>query len=178
MFLFLLFATFVVALLVSFVVMCLFAKPIDSVLRRIIADEISAAWSKYLKFAILVVGVSAGVQLRDLEKYITPMLGGREVQSVSLGFDRWVFEIYRTAIETLEVDALPALGADHTRAFEAGEIFRRNFHLDPLLVEKNVIGKLRVGFLLAGLPFESGEHFAGRLFRRFLRGDADRAAVF
>jgi large-conductance mechanosensitive channel len=102
MFLFLLFATFVVALLVSFVVMCLFTKPIESVLRRIIADEISAAWSKYLKFAILVVGVSAGVQLRDLEKYITPMLGGREVQSVSLGFDRWVFEIYRTAIETLQ----------------------------------------------------------------------------
>src|SRR6266446_3932178 len=81
MFLFLLFATFVVALLVSFVVMCLFAKPIDSVLRRIIADEISVAWSKYLKF---------------------PMLGGREVQTVSLGFDRWVFEIYRTAIETLQ----------------------------------------------------------------------------
>jgi len=82
--------------------MRLFTKPIDSVLRRIIADEISAAWSKYLKFAILVVGVSAGVQLRDLEKYITPMLGGREVQTVSLGFDRWVFEIYRTAIETLQ----------------------------------------------------------------------------
>ena len=79
---------------------------------------------------------------------------------------------------TVEVDSLAALGADHTRAFEAGEIFRRNFHLDPLLVEKNVIGKLRVGFLLAGLLFESGEHFAGRLFRRFLRGDADRAAVF
>src|SRR5438034_3727594 len=102
MFLFLLFATFVVALLVSFVVMCLFTKPIESVLRRIIADEISAAWSKYLKFAILVVGVSAGVQLRDLEKYITPMLGGREVQTVSLSFDRWIFEIYRTAIETLQ----------------------------------------------------------------------------
>ena len=102
MFLFLLFATFVVALFVSLVVMRLFTKPIDSVLRRIIADEISAAWSKYLKFAILVVGVSAGVQLRDLEKYITPMLGGREVQTVSLGFDRWVFEIYRTAIETLQ----------------------------------------------------------------------------
>src|SRR6266481_7690072 len=102
MFLFLLFATFVVTLLVSFVVMCLFAKPIDSVLRRIIADEISAAWSKYLKFAILVVGVSAGVQLRDLEKYITPALGGREVQTASLSFDRWIFELYGSSIETLQ----------------------------------------------------------------------------
>src|SRR5438034_11819783 len=102
MFLFLLFATFVVALLVSFVVMCLFTKPIESVLRRIIADEISAAWSKYLKFAILVVGVSAGVQLRDLDKYITPMLCGREVQTVSLSVDHWIFELCRTFIETLQ----------------------------------------------------------------------------
>jgi len=102
MFLFLLFATFAVALAVSFAVMFLFKKPIDTVLRRIIADEISAAWSKYMKFAILVVGVSAGVQLRDLEKYINPTLGGREVQAASPGFDRWIFELYRTAIETLQ----------------------------------------------------------------------------
>ncbi len=102
MFLFLLFATFAAALVVSFAVMLLFTKPIDSVLRRIIADEISAAWSKYMKFAILVVGVSAGVQLRDLEKYINPTLGGREVQTASPGFDRWIFELYRTAIETLQ----------------------------------------------------------------------------
>jgi ABC-type xylose transport system permease subunit len=102
MFLFLLFATFVAALAVAFAVMWLFTKPIDSVLRRIIADEISAAWSKYMKFAILVVGVSAGVQLRDLEKYINPTLGGREVQAASPGFDRWIFELYRTAVETLQ----------------------------------------------------------------------------
>ena len=102
MFLFLLFATFAVALVVSFGVMWLFTKPIDSVLRRIISDKISAAWSKYMKFAILVVGVSAGVQLRDLEKYINPTLGGREVQSAPLSFDRWIFELYRAAIETLQ----------------------------------------------------------------------------
>jgi hypothetical protein len=102
MFLFLLFATFAAALVVSFAVMFLFKKPIDTVLRRIISDEISAAWSKYMKFAILVVGVSAGVQLRDLEKYINPTLGGREVQSTPLSFDRWIFELYRAAIETLQ----------------------------------------------------------------------------
>src|SRR6266705_2182508 len=103
MFLLLLFATFVAAAAVSFAVMWLFTKPIDNVLRRIIDDEISAAWSKYMKFAILVVGVSSGVQLRDLEKYISPTLGGREVQSpASPGFDRWIFELYRAAIETLQ----------------------------------------------------------------------------
>jgi hypothetical protein len=103
MFLFLLFATFATALAVSFAVMWLFTKPIDSVLRRIIADDISAAWSKYMKFAILVVGVSTGVPLRDLERYVTATLGGREVQSAaSLSVDRWIFELYRAAIETLQ----------------------------------------------------------------------------
>ena len=103
MFLLLLLATFVVALAVSFAVMWLFTKPIDSVLRRIIADEISAAWSKYMKFAILVVGVSSGVPLPDLEKYVSSTLGGREVQTgPSLTFDRWIFELYRAAIETLQ----------------------------------------------------------------------------
>src|ERR1700752_279244 len=103
MFLLLLFATFAVALGVSFAVMWLFKKPIDSVLRRIIADEISAAWSKYMKFAILVVGVSSGVPVHDLERYVSATLGGREVQSAaSLGFDRWIFELYRAAIETLQ----------------------------------------------------------------------------
>jgi hypothetical protein len=103
MFLFLILATFVAAFLVSFAAMWLFKKPIDSVLRRIIADEISAAWSKYMKFAILVVGVSSGVQLHELEKYINPTLGGREVQTgASLSFDRWIFELYRAAIETLQ----------------------------------------------------------------------------
>ncbi len=103
MFLLLLFATFAEALGVSFAVMWLFTKPIDSVLRRIIADEISAAWSKYMKFAILVVGVSSGVPVHDLERYVSATLGGREVQSAaSLGFDRWIFELYRAAIETLQ----------------------------------------------------------------------------
>jgi hypothetical protein len=103
MFLLLLLVTFAVALGVSFAVMWLFAKPIDSVLRRIIADEISAAWSKYMKFAILVVGVSSGVPVHDLERYVSATLGGREVQgAASLGFDRWIFELYRAGIETLQ----------------------------------------------------------------------------
>jgi len=35
-------------------------------------------------------------------EYINPALGGREVQTASLSFDRWIFELYRTAIETLQ----------------------------------------------------------------------------
>ena len=100
MFLTLLVSTFLLALGVAFGVMKAFTKPIDGILQRIIRDEISAAWSKYLKFAILVVGVSAGVRIYDLEKYIAPS-GSRESPS-GLSFDRWVLEVYRTVIDTLQ----------------------------------------------------------------------------
>src|SRR5258708_39842851 len=73
----------------------------------------------------------------------------------------------------LEIDAFAALGADDTGAFEAGQIFGQNVDLDPLLVEEDVVGELRVGFLLAGVLAEFGEHFAGSLLRRFFGVDAD-----
>lgn len=100
MFLTLLLVTFVVALAVSAVVARMFAKPLDSILRRIIADEISSAWLRYMKFAIFVVGVSAGVRIHELEKYITPY--DKDVKIVELTQDRWVLELYRTVIETLQ----------------------------------------------------------------------------
>src|SRR5437762_11620832 len=98
MFLFLFFVTLLAAAAVSLAVMWLFTKPINGVLRRIIADEVGAAWSKYMKFAILVLGVSSGVQLRDLDNYINPTLGGREIQSASRSLDRWPPELYRAGI--------------------------------------------------------------------------------
>ena len=36
-------------------------------------------------------------------QYVSATLGGREVQpAASRGFDRWIFELYRAAIETLQ----------------------------------------------------------------------------
>ena len=55
MFLILLVVTFMIAVAVSFIVVRMFTTPIDNILDRIIADEISAAWLRYLKFAIYVV---------------------------------------------------------------------------------------------------------------------------
>ena len=96
----LLIVTFLVALTVSIVVAAVFARPIKRILNRIIPDEISSAWSRYLTFAILVVGVSAGVRIYDLEKYITPR-GDKDARIVELTTDRWILELYRTVIETL-----------------------------------------------------------------------------
>jgi hypothetical protein len=86
---------------VSTIVVLLFARPINQILDRIISDQISRAWSKYLKFAIYVTGISSGVRIWNLEQYITkPQYTGSEI--VTLTSERWVLEVYRTIIGTLE----------------------------------------------------------------------------
>jgi len=99
MFLGLLFATVVVAFAVSALTAWAFTKPLDTILRRIIADAISSAWLRYLQFAILVVGISSGVRVHDLERYLGPGAGSAQTSGLSL--DRWVWEIYQTTIESL-----------------------------------------------------------------------------
>lgn len=98
----LLLVTFAVALAVSIAMALLFARPIKGILDRIIADAISVAWYRYLNFAILVVGVSAGVRVHDLEKYITPLRSDKDARIIELTGDRWLLELYRTVIETLQ----------------------------------------------------------------------------
>ena len=102
MFLTLLAVTFTISLLVSAIVSRVFTQPLDSILKRIITDQISTAWLKYLKFAIYVVGISSGVRIYELEKYITPQRFEKEAKIVELTSDRWILEVYRTIIETLQ----------------------------------------------------------------------------
>jgi hypothetical protein len=97
----LLVVTFIISVLVSFSVATMFAKPIDGILQRIISDAISQAWVKYIKFAIYVVGVSSGVRIWELEKYTTPPQI-KDSQVIQLTRDRWVLEVYRTIIESLQ----------------------------------------------------------------------------
>ena len=72
MFLTLLIVTFFISLIVSSIVARVFAKPIDDILKRIINDTISSAWTRYLQFAIYVVGISSGVRISNLENYVNP----------------------------------------------------------------------------------------------------------
>ena len=102
MFLTLLLVTFVVSVAVSLVVAWMFANPIDRILTRIIADAISAAWLRYMKFAILVVGVSSGVRVYELEKYISPTRFDKDAKLLALTQERWILELYRTVIEALQ----------------------------------------------------------------------------
>lgn len=101
MFISLLVVTFLIALGVCFIVVRIFRHPIDSILDRIISDAISQAWSKYLRFAIYVTGISNGVNLWKIEQYVTEPQH-KDARIVELTKTRWVLEIYRTVIETLQ----------------------------------------------------------------------------
>ena len=107
MFLSLLGVTFVVSFIVCFIIARLFTKPIDSVLERIVADEIAYAWTRYLQFAIYVVGISGGVQIHYLEKFLRPPT--EDYTPPALTSERWILEIYRTVIESLQSIAVMLL---------------------------------------------------------------------
>ncbi|MDO5543542.1 MAG: hypothetical protein Q4F77_09575 [Acinetobacter sp.] len=104
MFYYLIISTFVLALLVSFIVMRLFSSSINAILARIIHDPIHEAWAKYTKFAGMVVGTSSGIRIYDMEKYITPLTYAENDKRIviELTQERWILEIYRTIIETLQ----------------------------------------------------------------------------
>lgn len=102
MFYTLLIVTFAVATAVSWIAVKIFSRPADVILKRIIQDDIYRSWLTYLKFALYVVGISAGVRIRQLEQYINPQYWRKEGDALALTPERWTLEVYRTIIETLQ----------------------------------------------------------------------------
>lgn len=100
MFIALMLVTFFVSVIACIVVVRIFEKPITGILNRIIADDISQAWLKYVKFAIFVVGISGGVRIWSLERYLDPR--GPDEQKIELTWERWTLDIYGTIIQTLQ----------------------------------------------------------------------------
>jgi hypothetical protein len=100
MFFTLLLATFLIAAAVSLAVVRIFDKPIGMILDRIIQDAIASAWRRYITFAAFVVGISGGVRIYALERYLEPE--HKDVGPLVLSRERWVLEIYRTIIDTLQ----------------------------------------------------------------------------
>ena len=103
MFITLLAVTFAIALATSVAIVRLFRTPIRMILDRVVSGKLSGAWHRYLDFAVIVVGVSGGVRIWELEKYITAR--SKESEVVVLNADRWVLEVYRTLIGTMQSTA-------------------------------------------------------------------------
>lgn len=103
MFFYLIIVNFLVAASVSLVVISFFSKSINNILQRIINDPINTSWAKYTKFAGMVVGISSGIRVYDVEKYITPVTYSKDGNKIiELTSERWFLEVYRTVIETLQ----------------------------------------------------------------------------
>ncbi|GHD79709.1 hypothetical protein ACFSQE_10735 [Vogesella fluminis] len=97
MFYAILLVTLAVALVTSILVVRFFNEAVRKILSRIVGDDLAEAWRKYMSFAIVVVGVSGGVRIWDLEKFVP---NGRE-SALELNGVRWTIQIYRTVIDTL-----------------------------------------------------------------------------
>jgi hypothetical protein len=100
MFLTLLVVTFLIAIATSALVASLFSRPIKKILDRLVSDDLGSTWRRYILFAVYVVGISGGVRVWDLERYITPRT--KDDLPIALNADRWVLEVYKTVVGTLQ----------------------------------------------------------------------------
>lgn len=95
----LLLVTLLVGLAVSSLAALLFTRPVRRIMERIVPDRISAAWVRYLVFAMYVVGLAGGVNVRRIDRYLSP--AEPEGQVLELTRERWLMEVYSTAIGSL-----------------------------------------------------------------------------
>lgn len=102
MFIYLLLISLFLAFVVSFIVSRVFNKPIKSILGSIVECDMVSSWSRYINFAMLVVGVSSGVQIDSLERYITPHRFDKDAKIITLNPERLILELYETIIQTLQ----------------------------------------------------------------------------
>ena len=98
-FLLLLVVTLAIAVFVSGLVIFFFRNSVDKIFMRLIGEDIAIAWKKFLIFALFVVGVSSGVSIWKLERFILPETEG--IARPVLTAEFWGLEIYRTIIQTL-----------------------------------------------------------------------------
>jgi hypothetical protein len=91
--------TFLLAAVTATGVALLFSRPVNKILGRLVSEQLAPIWRRYILFAIYVVGISGGVRVWDVERYITP---DKEGKLLALNSDRWVIEIYKTIIGTLQ----------------------------------------------------------------------------
>ncbi len=95
---------FLVALLTCGIIAYFFKKTLDTIFQRLVKEDIYIAWSRYILFAIFVVGISGGVRIWELEKYLnTNEKTGAYIYTLTA--ERWAIEIYRAIMGTLEATA-------------------------------------------------------------------------
>ncbi len=92
--------TFFTSVSVSFLVNKIFAKSIRTILAKLVQEKIAQVFTRYVYFAIYVIGLSGGVNIYSLERYLKKT--DPDLPLLTLNADKFFLEIYKTIIETLQ----------------------------------------------------------------------------
>ena len=90
----------VVAAIVSFGVVKVFEKPITAIFGRIVKDEISRSFIKYVKLVTYLVGISRGVRIFQLYEDVRKLT--TDNQDLDWSNILWMSGIYGTIVGTLQ----------------------------------------------------------------------------
>ncbi|HJZ65135.1 MAG TPA: hypothetical protein VKD70_12505 [Candidatus Acidoferrum sp.] len=95
-------ASLAAAVGISWLLAWLFKIPVENLLRYLVERDVAEAWTKYVFFLLLVVGVASGTRIRLLEEYLAaPSWNQTAIQSqMTQAF--WVLEMYRTVLGSVE----------------------------------------------------------------------------
>jgi hypothetical protein len=102
MFVVLFLVTFVLAFGISSGVAWAGKEPIEGLLHHFFSPNVTAAMSKYLRLAVVLIGVSSGARIRVLEEYIAASSANKIAMTDALTQEFWVVELYRTITASLE----------------------------------------------------------------------------
>jgi hypothetical protein len=106
MFIALFVASFVLALALSVTIAWISREAIDTILRRFVADSVvRRGFEKYIRFAIVVVGISGGTRVKPLQEYISAADYNKAALQAALTQEFWTMELYRAVMGTLEAVA-------------------------------------------------------------------------
>ncbi len=90
------------ALGVSYGVARLASEVIDAVLQRFVSRQVGEAFTKYLGFAIVVVGIASRSRVRLLEDFMGAPAYNRDTLNAQLTQELWVVAMYHTIVDSLE----------------------------------------------------------------------------
>ena len=86
--------TFLSTLVVSAAAVALFWKPLTGILRTSLSEGAASLWSRGIGLGVLVVGISVGTRIWDLERYATA--------GIAVSSDQLVLEVYKSVIATAQ----------------------------------------------------------------------------
>ena len=96
-------ASFLLALALSVTIAWISREAIDTILRRFVADSVvRRGFEKYIRFAVVVVGISGGTRVKPLQEYISAAEYNKAALQAALTQEFWAIELYRTVMGTLQ----------------------------------------------------------------------------